>query len=587
VIFLINNISFIYNNKSDIVEAFNKISNIPKNQIMIQVFSGIIEYDSLQSILNELKSIFNDIPIIGTTTSGEILDGKIIEKKVVICITTFEKTTVASSLIPIIKDSKKMVSDFLKEVYTDKLKGLILFGDSHINKSQLMLRNFLSELNTQAPDITISGASSADYYKLVNPLVFTDQGVKRLGIAAIALYGDDITIANHFSLPWSPVGKKLTVTETEGEKIVSIDNMSFIDLYKKYLNFDLSKGLKSNISDFPLIYESSGINRICDPQEIYPDGSTKFLQPLHVGDQIRFGYLNSELMFKRAGEIYHEIKERDIQAAFIYSCAVRKSVLGDLIEKEIRPFSELSNITGFFGNGEYYKYKSPLHFLTHTMTITTLTENDSQKEKENMEKDFEKDYNSLSTLHRLIEVSTMELSKEIESLSSIAHMDALTGLYNRRKFDSYLTNSIKKQAISNNHLSLILIDVDYFKRFNDTYGHIVGDDCLRGIGYTLNNIIKKENGLAFRYGGEEFAIILKDYDEEQTTKISDKIVTEIRKLEIPHSSSEIESIVTISMGSIFTTVSKNTNPDYLKQKCDELLYEAKKNGRNRFVFKSI
>jgi len=135
-------------------------------------------------------------------------------------------------------------------------------------------------------------------------------------------------------------------------------------------------------------------------------------------------------------------------------------------------------------------------------------------------------------------------------------------------------------------LSVMLLDIDYFKKYNDTYGHNEGDNCLRIIAQAINNTITRKGDFAARYGGEEFAVILPSTDEAGSQNIAIKILNVIRELKIPHIQSP-NGIVTISIG--ITTGNKNNTRDlnnYLI-KADEALYMSKNNGRNQFTLLSM
>jgi diguanylate cyclase (GGDEF)-like protein len=129
----------------------------------------------------------------------------------------------------------------------------------------------------------------------------------------------------------------------------------------------------------------------------------------------------------------------------------------------------------------------------------------------------------------------------------------------------------------------MLIDVDFFKMFNDTYGHSKGDDCLRLIAQTINKVITRKGDFTARYGGEEFAVVMPGTDETGTHTVAEKILKAIRELKIPHEKTK-EGIVTISIG-IATGCKTNTQywTDYFK-KADEALYISKNNGRDRSTF---
>jgi diguanylate cyclase (GGDEF)-like protein len=175
----------------------------------------------------------------------------------------------------------------------------------------------------------------------------------------------------------------------------------------------------------------------------------------------------------------------------------------------------------------------------------------------------------------------MELKIKSDMLEQLASIDGLTNLYNRRRLDELLCGEWNRCQRSKAPLSLIMIDIDYFKLFNDTYGHALGDQCLRDVAWTLKDCLRRPGDIIARYGGEEFAVLLPNTDMEGAENMAHKLRKEVESLKIPHSSSEVSGYVTISLGvaTAFTDFALDSSVDLLKT-ADSALYQSKKNGRN-------
>ncbi len=159
--------------------------------------------------------------------------------------------------------------------------------------------------------------------------------------------------------------------------------------------------------------------------------------------------------------------------------------------------------------------------------------------------------------------------------------DSLTGLANRRDFDAYLKKEWTRLLRSGLPLSIIMCDVDYFKKYNDAYGHQQGDVCLQSLAEALNHAVRRPPDLVARYGGEEFIIVLPETDTEGALHIAQKICTEVRGMKIEHIVSDVSPWVTISVGVATLIPYGQAKPDYLVKMADEALYLAKEHGRNR------
>lgn len=171
------------------------------------------------------------------------------------------------------------------------------------------------------------------------------------------------------------------------------------------------------------------------------------------------------------------------------------------------------------------------------------------------------------------------------ALEQLAARDGLTGVANRRSFDEKLTNEWKRERRDLGALSLLMIDVDHFKRYNDTYGHQAGDHCLQKVAAALEKEVYRPGDLVARYGGEEFAVILTATDVEGACKVAGRILDRVAELAIPHSSGETGH-VTVSIGASTLLPQPGMTQDDLITSADNALYRAKHAGRNRFVTNS-
>ncbi|WP_420812980.1 response regulator [Nitrincola schmidtii] len=174
----------------------------------------------------------------------------------------------------------------------------------------------------------------------------------------------------------------------------------------------------------------------------------------------------------------------------------------------------------------------------------------------------------------------MTLKVNTDLLESLSHIDGLTQIANRRQFDFILENEFKHAKRARSSLGLIMLDIDYFKPFNDHYGHGKGDDCLVKVAAALQKTINRPKDLLARYGGEEFAVILPDTDLESTRYIAEKMRLAVESLMIKHEFSDIASVITISLGGV-ACIPNGDSPEKILQVADKALYQAKEKGRNR------
>ncbi|MBF0146727.1 MAG: diguanylate cyclase [Magnetococcales bacterium] len=178
----------------------------------------------------------------------------------------------------------------------------------------------------------------------------------------------------------------------------------------------------------------------------------------------------------------------------------------------------------------------------------------------------------------------VDLKRRGDMLERLSNLDPLTGIANRRRLDEFLNFEWSRSIRTGHPLSMILIDVDHFKRFNDTYGHGQGDRCLIQVARALSRPIQRAMDLVARYGGEEFACILPETGAEGAMAVAERMRVAVSDLGIPHVASTVAPRVTISLGVASVTPNKNDLAQFLMEKADDALYLAKNRGRNQVVF---
>ena len=173
------------------------------------------------------------------------------------------------------------------------------------------------------------------------------------------------------------------------------------------------------------------------------------------------------------------------------------------------------------------------------------------------------------------------LKQHADRLRELAHTDTLTGVANRRSFDERLKTEWRRSQRSRLPIALIMIDVDHFKQYNDTYGHQAGDRCLQQICAAMKNSLRRPADLLSRYGGEEFACLLPETPLGQAMRKAEELGESVQRLGIPHASSSAAPVVTISRGVAALIPTGELQARELIRIADEMLYEAKRAGRNR------
>lgn len=172
-----------------------------------------------------------------------------------------------------------------------------------------------------------------------------------------------------------------------------------------------------------------------------------------------------------------------------------------------------------------------------------------------------------------------QLARANKELMKMANYDGLTQILNRRGFDEVFDRYWRQSKRDQSHIALILLDIDFFKNYNDTYGHMQGDECLKCVAEAIEGSLMRPIDVAARYGGEEFAVVLPGTGIEGAMTVADRMLDSVRSLKISHANSPANRYVTVSIGVALS--SGMTSMTQLMDKADKALYESKNNGRNR------
>lgn len=229
-----------------------------------------------------------------------------------------------------------------------------------------------------------------------------------------------------------------------------------------------------------------------------------------------------------------------------------------------------------------------IHTLITRVIITPIKEVTAAARKIRKESDYDHTITKSSTDEIGSMISEFNgmiamIRSQTEKLNALARVDGLTGLFNRRTLDEILEVELHRMQREQQPISVLLIDIDHFKKYNDHFGHLKGDSALKKVADVLGAAISRTTDVATRYGGEEFCIVLPNTNEVGAESVAKRICTSVTELNIKHTVEEPLPIVTVSIGTATIIPNEHSNSDGLMKKADDALYEAKKSGRNRWV----
>ena len=376
------------------------------SSILIQIFSGILDPDIIRSVTKAILQTLPDAVIIGTTTGGEILNGKMLDESIVISLSLFDQTDLKSIHI-IGNDSESLGKEIADSIVDEDTTCVIMFADGLQCNGDAILRGFnKASLN----DVLVAGGMSGDNYHFEHTYCIHGSDIFDSGVVAVTLSNPNLEVFHTYNLSWSPIGKKMIVTKSSGNIVYEIDHMPIGDVYAKYLGEDVVQNMPGSTVEFPLIMHSGNVDiarsMIAIPQD---KKGIIYAGELPEGSEVHFGIASPTMLSQSSKKSYFMARENPIEGLFIYSCIARKTFLGKDLESEFKPLATIAPVSGFFTYGEFYSGEDGNKFLNVTTTILGLSETDIIKgEVPLKESDFSHSGFTISALMNLVNVTLQE-----------------------------------------------------------------------------------------------------------------------------------------------------------------------------------
>lgn len=564
-----------------------------KNQIkrslsvFVQIFSARSDPQWFAEIEAAIRVAVPLAVIVGCSTMGEIGEGRLLTNTSVISFVFFEKTLVQGFLVDTENQDEAVIGKSLSEKIESscqKIAGVLLLVTSSSTDASNFLKGFSAGRSGTYP---VFGAGAGVYEGEQKPIVTLNHQFSSSGVVAVAFTGDDIDIVVHTYLGWEPLSKELTLTETDGLWLKTIDDQPAFEVYHRYLNIQDDEDFFLNVLEFPLLVERNGIVYAKTPNAVKDHHDIKFIADIKQGESARIGYGNPAMIIKNARDIQDRVQAFNPEGIFIYSCTCRRFLLQNEVELETKAFQTIAPSVGFYTHGEIYSHEETVMLLNATMVTVSMKEGVSKAPENEFEKaideptmldPFNRQNNRIiSQLVNFIKVVTAELELANQEFRLLAERDYLTQVYNRLKGHEFLQNEIVRCNRYGQECAMIMLDVDFFKQTNDTYGHNIGDEVLIQLVKMLTREIRTVDVLS-RWGGEEFLVIMPQIDAEGAKNAAERLRAVVEETPFCQGIRQ-----TASFG--VTTYKKGESPEAFIDRADKALYEAKQKGRNCVVSK--
>ena len=400
---------------------FDKYKREPN--ILIQIFCGHDKKD-LQKISNTLLKELPHAKCIGTTTDGEINNQDISVETTIISFSFFDHTTIQSASIEG-DDCFQNGANIAKKLITKNTKLLILFTDGTTSNGE----EFLKGIESIAPKVTIAGGMAGDNGRFVQTYISEGTTVSKKGAVGISLNSDILHIKNDFSFNWQPIGIEHSIDKAESNRVYTIDGMSAVDFYAKYLGEEVAENLPATGIEFPLIIEKNGYKVARAVIARHKDNSLSFAGNLSTNDTVKLGFGNAELIMKESLASLEDIYKYKVETFFIYSCMARRRYMPRFIQMEIKPFALNASTTGFFTYGEFFHADGHNELLNQSLTVVALSEETIEKKVTTTNKNLSKEHSDYATtiraLTHLINQSSNDYANEAQKVQKLLESQKL------------------------------------------------------------------------------------------------------------------------------------------------------------------
>jgi len=439
-----------YTNVAMLKSFIQKYAIKNSSSLLIQVFTAVNDVKFIETLLKNITYLLPKAVIVGSTTDGEIMNGKVSTRKTVLSFTQFDHTELKAYITIHQKDGFFSGHSLAKSLVQDDTKLIIAFADGlHTNGEA-----FLEGINSVDSEVMVAGGLAGDNATFSQTYVFTKESIVTHGAVGVALNSTRLIFYSDYSFNWRCIGKELTITEVEDNRVFMIDGRTAVDTYSHYLGNKIAKGLPAVGIELPLITTRNGIKIARAVLAKHDDGSLSFAGNFHLGDKVQFGYGDPIEILQYSDALVNNVREKPSEAIFIYSCMARRHFMSDTIETEIVPLQNIASVSGFFTYGEFFTSEKK-EFLNQTMTVISLSESDRV----------------LKSNSKFISEGTKVISNSINALIHLANITSHEAMEQEALRQAQSTFEILFEKAPD---GILLIEKERFIQCNQKMVHIFG-----------------------------------------------------------------------------------------------------------------
>ena len=570
--------------------------------VLVNIFTERIQRDYISYISGVVREKLGKAKISGLTCLSGFAQGERFHETTILTVLFFYKSEVEVLEYDFseksVDEAKEKFISSIKDF--SNLKGIQVFTTPLKNN---VSNDFISSISGEHDDIPIFGAGAGfDSGRGEQNLYVFGNEIHENGVVITFFRGENLRIYAESTLGWTPIGKEFLVTDVQDNHVLkTLDNEVAGDIFKKYLGVASSENFIENTCEFPFMLRRGRKWVARMPINKDENGFIDFTADIHKGEKLMFSYGSKQLILQRSFNLAEYMSRKNLEGLLIHVCKNRQMYLKEAELLELQAFSNFYRETaGCFAFSEIlYRNKSG-GLLNSALVAVGFREIDENEAEQSTEVCFLEDI--FSGNNRFMDINKWEAgmsqsgrekmplpfeerlvnflnatSRDLYlanlKLEEAATTDGLTKIFNRKKICALINSEMKK--LGREKISLIMFDIDNFKRINDTYGHDMGDEVLVRISQTAKNSIRSQDSIG-RWGGEEFMILLPDTKKEEAASIAERIRAAIHELKW-----EKMNQISVSVGVAEVREDEELQDTY--KRVDNRLYYAKTHGKNQVV----
>ena len=535
--------------------------------------------------------------IVGCGSNGSIVDSKVMEGKHLFIVTLFDRTKLETLTYEFGMGYEGIISSVIcgevnrrkgacaVELFTTLLKfdARKFLGGIHFDNKEISV--FGSNVMGVVPNATEDMKESA--------FILSRNGVIKCGAVVVIYLSEDLHVKLYRVLGWKPLGMELEVTKSSTRVVQEIDSKPAYEVYKHFLEIPNDENFVANTIGFPFLTQEYNHDVLRIPAECTKEGYIISNAGIPQGHKLRLTYGNPGEIVEEIKECREKVRQFKPEVVLIYDCILRKAFWNTGINIELGPFDKFPSTAGFFSEGELYGVRAGIIHNECTFMLIAMREGEgtelppfkdekiaASKEVSMLKKMatfIEKTTFSLNSAYQQLSILNRQLQLVNAKLTYMALTDELTQLFNRREIEQRIHSAFVNAKNKGSTVALIMVDIDFFKKVNDTFGHATGDMVLREVAQIIHNQVNEDNDeAAGRWGGEEFIVLLPGYNSTAASKVAEKLRREVEAHEFIGVGQR-----TVSVG--VTSAKPGESEEEVFIRSDNALYKAKESGRNRVV----